>query len=449
LSDREFHGRFLNLFLLIAMIAVPVAVPAQTPVPPPGTARAITLEEAVAMAQRNALVVIQAHGQVRTSSAATRAAYGAFLPSVTLTAGATHSLSGAGTRIDSNGQIVTIPSDPWSSNAGLSANVALFTGGQRFFDLRQARARQGAADINEDIQQYNAALAAKQQYYNVLAARESQTAAAAQLDQAEQQRRTAIARSNARVATRSDSLRSEIQYRTAQLAVTDARNALETANASLTRAVGSPEPVTAATELPEHPGLAIDDATLRGLALNGPAVQQANADLKAAKAGQKSAWTDYLPSLNATYSRSGSGSGSDPQFASSDFSYTGQLRFSASLPLFDQFQREQRLTQARVEQENAEASLRDARLAAEESVTQLLGAFRSAEERVVSQSATVEAAEEDLRVQQQRYAVGASTLLDVLTSQTQLIQARRDLIRARFDQRIAKAQLEALVGRGL
>ena len=61
----------------------------------------------------------------------------------------------------------------------------------------------------------------------------------------------------------------------------------------------------------------------------------------------------------------------------------------------------------------------------------------------------MEAAEEDLRVQQQRYAVGGSTLLDVLTSQTQLNQARRDLIQARYDQRVAKAQLEALVGRDL
>ena len=69
--------------------------------------------------------------------------------------------------------------------------------------------------------------------------------------------------------------------------------------------------------------------------------------------------------------------------------------------------------------------------------------------RVISQQATVEAAEEDLRVQQQRYAVGGSTQLDVLTSQTQLDQARRDLIRARYDQRVAKAQLEALVGRSL
>ena len=42
-----------------------------------------------------------------------------------------------------------------------------------------------------------------------------------------------------------------------------------------------------------------------------------------------------------------------------------------------------------------------------------------------------------------------STLLDVLTSQTELDQARRDLIRARYDRRVARAQLEALVGREL
>lgn len=61
----------------------------------------------------------------------------------------------------------------------------------------------------------------------------------------------------------------------------------------------------------------------------------------------------------------------------------------------------------------------------------------------------MEAAEEDLRVQQQRYALGASTLLDLLTSQTTLNQARSDLIAARYDYRVAKAQLEALVGREL
>ena len=217
----------------------------------------------------------------------------------------------------------------------------------------------------------------------------------------------------------------------------------------MTRTIGSPEPVTAAADIGERPGLALEDASLRQLAESGPAVQQSKALLDAAKAAQRSAWTDYIPSLSASYSRTGSGSGNAPELASSDFSYSGSLRFTATLPLFNQFQREQRITQAKADQEVAEAALRDARLGATENVTTQLGAFRSAEERVTSLSASLDAAEEDLRVQQQRYAVGASTLLDVLTSQTQLNQARSDLIRARYDLRIAKARLEALVGREL
>ena len=59
------------------------------------------------------------------------------------------------------------------------------------------------------------------------------------------------------------------------------------------------------------------------------------------------------------------------------------------------------------------------------------------------------AATEDVRVQQQRYTLGASTLLDLLTSQSTLDAARSALIQARQDFRVARAQLEALVGREL
>ena len=73
----------------------------------------------------------------------------------------------------------------------------------------------------------------------------------------------------------------------------------------------------------------------------------------------------------------------------------------------------------------------------------------TAQQQVAIQAASVSAALEDLRVQQRRYELGASTLLEVLTSQTQLDQARTALIRARYDYRVAKAQLEALIGRDL
>jgi outer membrane protein len=413
--------------------------------------RAITLEEAVALAQKNALVVVQAEGQQRSSAADVRAAYASFLPSLSVSAGANRRLpsTGATTRLE-NGQFVTLTPDPWASNIGLSASVVLFDGGQRFFDLRQARARVEAAKANGVTQRFGAILTAKQAYFNVLAARESESAARAQLDQAEQQRRVAIARVKARNATRSDSLRAEIQWRGARLAVTQAANDLSSANAALARAVGSPEPVTAAeADSLGPPVLAVDDSTLRVLAMNGPAVSQAVATLSAARNAKKSSWTGYLPALSASYSRNGNGAGDPLSLGATDYDYAGALRLSLTLPIFNQLQRESQVVQADVAQDIAEASLRDARLAADQNFTQTLGAFRTAGEQVASDLATLDAAIEDLRVQQQRYAVGGSVLLDVLTSQTQLDQARRDLVRARYDQRVAKAQLEALVGREL
>ena len=62
---------------------------------------------------------------------------------------------------------------------------------------------------------------------------------------------------------------------------------------------------------------------------------------------------------------------------------------------------------------------------------------------------SVVAAEEDLRVQQERYRLGASTIVDVLTSQEALNQAEVDVVVARFDYLRAKASLEALIGRNL
>jgi outer membrane protein len=427
-----------------ALMLVPAVAGAQV------EPRPITLQEALDLARRNAPAVVRAHGEERSATAGVRSAYGAFIPNLSLTAAATRGYPG-GTRAttDVNGQVI-VTSEPWSYNTGLGASVQLFAGGRRFFDVRQAKARDAAADVGIVSEEFNAMLNTKEQFFNVLAARESQVAAAAQLEQAEQQRKTSVALARARQTTRSDSLRAEIQLRNAQLAVADARNTLDIANASLTRTIGVDELVTASTSAQDSlsEALALADPELMSMAERGPLVRQSESLLRAARAANAAPWTDYLPSANLSYNRSGSTSDQDLTIPD-NLRYTGALRLSLSVPIFDQFQREERHVNTDVAQDNAEASLRDARLAAREGVVRWLGTYRVADERVRAQIATVEAAQEDLRVQQQRYAVGGSTLLDVLASQTQLNQARRDLIQARLDQRVAKAQLEALVGRNL
>jgi outer membrane protein len=402
------------------------------------------------MAQKLSPQIVQAEGSVRTANASVRSAYGAFLPSLSLTAGATRQFpSGAGgTRIE-NGQVITLASEPWSYSGGLGANVDLFGGGRRFFDLQQAHQDVVAARAAQVTQRYDVTLAVKQQFFNVLAARESEDAARAQLDQAVQQKRAAVLRVRSKVATRSDSLRADIQVREAQLALLGAQRDLTVANAGLTRAVGAEAPVTASTEALPPLTLSLEDDALRHSAAQGPSVQQARANLSSASALRRGSWAGYLPTVSASYGRNASGTDPNFGFGTDDYNYSGSFRLSMSLPVFDRFQREADVTRAKVSEANAKAALRDAELAANQTLAQALGAFRVAGQQVEAQAASVAAAEEDLRVQQQRYAVGGSTLLDLLTSQTQLTQARQALIRARYDQRVAKAQLEALVGRDL
>jgi outer membrane protein len=125
------------------------------------------------------------------------------------------------------------------------------------------------------------------------------------------------------------------------------------------------------------------------------------------------------------------------------------VSLNVNFPFFNQGAREEQIVRSRVTENNAQALLRDTRLAAQQQLTQYLSAFRTAQQRVEIQLASVAAADEDLRVQQRRYELGASTFLDVLSSQVTLNQARSALIQARFDARVAKAQIETLTGKDM
>ena len=410
-------------------------------------ARPISLDDAVRMAQRNAPSAIQAAGTTRANAAAVRTAYMAFIPSLSVSSGATKN---GGDRFDTQGNLVPFTGAAWSYSTGMTANLQLFDGGNRLFELRAAKANVNAAESNEVLQQFNVALNVKQQYYAVLAARESEAAARAQLEQATEQLKTSSAKVAAGASTKSDSLRSVIQVGNAQLALIQARNNLNVANASLTRLVATPFVVTASPEdSSQSMTLDTDSITIANLALRGPAVRQAEESFGAARANVRGSLTSYLPTVSINYNRGGNGTDSRFGWGDNRYAYSETMRFNLQFPFFNQGSREETIVRSRVAEDNAEAQLRDTRLLAQQQLTQYMSTFRSAEQRVQIQLASVAAAEEDLRVQQRRYELGASTFLDVLNSQVTLNQARAALIQARFDARVAKAQIETLTGKDL
>lgn len=452
---------------LAALVAPVSPAAAQKPVPEPAdsavavarfvptdSAVPITLDEAIRRARQNAPAAISARGAERANRAAVRSAYGALLPNVNVSLGGARQFTdpNSRTRINSQtGATETLAPEPWSYNDGLSLNMTLFNGGQSLYDIQTAKANVASAEASGVSQEFQVALDVSQQFYNALAARESEDAAQGQLELAQQQLRYSSIRVQSGAATKSDSLRSLIQLGNAQLALLTAQTNLRAADASLTRMIGSDVTVTAApadTVLPPLDSLALDTASLSRLADNGPAVRQARSALAAARASRRASRAPYLPTVTAGYSRSGSGIGKFG-LSSDPFTYGGRLNFSVSYPLFNGFSRETQVVRADVAEDNAAAALRDTRLAARQLLVQNLDLLRTAQQRVSVQEISVAAANEDLRVQQLRYNAGASTLLDVLTSQNQLSQAETALIQARFDARVARARLEALIGQRL
>lgn len=422
---------------------------ASTPVVPPG-ARVVTLTEAVQLARKNAPQTVQARGAERTSRAAVRSAYGAFVPNITASVGSVRSFTGTGTttRVGQNGERLTILGDTWTFSNALGFSAELFNP-NRFSNLRAAKADVTTALESQEVQNYAVALNVEQQFFAVLAARESEDAARVQLAQAEQQLAASRRKVVAGTVTASDSLRSATAVATARLALITAQTQQRDANATLTRLTGSPTPVVAASNDPAIAALdtvRLDSAAIVARALQGPDVSQARAALAAAGARRSSARAAYLPNITASYSRGGSGLDSRFGFGNQPFPYSGQLRLALNYPIFNQFTREQQVAQATVIETNAAATLRDIRLAAQQLAVQYLDALQLGQQQIAVQTAAITAAQEDLRVQQQRYELGLSTIVDVLTAQAALNQARVSLIAGRNTVRLAAARIEALVG---
>jgi outer membrane protein len=409
-------------------------------------AHPISLDEAVRLARQNSPTTIQSRGSLRVGGLTVTSALSQFLPSVGVSASAHNSSSASFFQ----GQFVAYTGPPWSYSKGYGASLALFDGGRRWFNYRAAQATQSANVENDVLAQYNVALSVKQQYYAVLAAREFEAAAERQLEQAEQDLRVSSARMSAGAAMRSDSLRSAIAVGTARLAIITAQSNLLVANASLTRLVASPVPVTAvAADTSEVPRIELDSADLGRLAENGPGVRQAVASLEASRSARRASLTSYLPSVSANYSYSTNTASADYNWGGGPAATSTGYGFSLGFTIFDNFGRELNVMTATVAEENADATLRDTKLAARQNLATYVAAFRTAVQTIELQLLQVAFAEEDLRTYQSRYALGASALLDVLTSQTSLDNQRAALINARLQARTAKAQLEALVGRDL
>jgi outer membrane protein TolC len=407
----------------------------------------LTLEEAIARANRVQPGVIQAGGNVRNAQARQRSATGAFLPNLTLSGSRGENFS-EGQQLDpSTGQFTTSGTSTGSAGATVSSSVDLFAGFRRSGEKRAAGANRNAADAGLENVRYQQQLTTTNQFFDVLAAEQLTRVREASVRRAEEQLKVAVAKLQAGRGIRPDSLRSVVTLGNAQLQLVNAQTQLATAQANLGRLVGEDGPVGAVDDSNLYTMLpAMDAAVLRAEALErSPSVKAVEASAAAARAAVQVSKAGYFPTLSLSGSASLNGSSRN----SYTFLQSRSVSLGMNWPIFNRFQREQGIVTSQTALDNAEASAGESRRQVLASMTAAIASLEAARLRIGISSTSVLAAREDLRVQQERYRLGAATIVDVLTSQEALNQAEVDAVTARFDYVRARAQISALIGRNL
>jgi outer membrane protein len=491
--------RTLVLALAVSAMA-PGAIRAQASTAPSGAL--LTLDEAITLARRNNPVYLATANNRRTADAAVRSAKGALLPSADASFSGRYQQSGQQVvqGLSFNSSSSTVQS---AYSLGLSYRVNRST----FLTPKAAMANREAvdADINGSAEQLRATVT--QQYLSVLQAQARSALQDTLVKTAQAQLDLATAKVQVGSGTSLDIRRAEVALGQTQVALLRERNNVEIEKLRLYQQMGvaQPDTVQLVTDFPIltpnfNLSALLDDARRQNPAITALRARErsANLDVDVAKSAYtptlslSTGWggnsyqytnSDYLVSqtqqgllqqqtqcFQADSIRTAVGLASancnGPKYqlttAQADAIRSANSQFpfkfnrapfgigaQLTLPIFDNFAREERVQQAAVAKDDAIYNVKAKDLAMTADVTQAYRTLQTAIQTVALQEQTASKAKEELAFAEERYKVGASTFLDVVTSRGSYEQALIDRVNAVYDYHKAFAALENAVGHPL
>jgi outer membrane protein TolC len=181
--------------------------------------------------------------------------------------------------------------------------------------------------------------------------------------------------------------------------------------------------------------------------LHQPALLASEVGVEAANHALKASRARYLPTLGgyADYAWSSSTN----NYGDDDDSWKSSSGYGLSLSwnVFDGFAREQSVTAAKINRNNSLArSSENRNLVTLEIKKAFLNIDKTRLQQSVAQE-NVDAATEDLKITEEKYNLGAATILDLLDAQVSLKSAQVLHIQAGFDLNLAVASLENAMGK--
>ncbi len=317
-----------------------------------------------------------------------------------------------------------------------------------WFSLAAVSADKARAHLDVIGSEQDLILSVKSAYYLYLAAVQKVTVDTQAVARSKEQLKLIQSKFDLGSASKSDVLKQKVLAGNDRLSLLASQNAVSTTRATLAYTIGidPTSDVEFSTDytVREYDGT-LDDAMNVGLA-SKPSLLAARKSFDAARHRVRAQWAEYLPTLAGSASLSTSSGTQGDTLAYKFSSDSRSIGISLSWNIFDGFLRERNVASAKITRNNAWAQLADERnLTASTIQSAYLEIKRLKEQKSVAQE-NVDAASEDLKITQEKYNLGAATILDLLNAQVSLTTAQVSLIGADFDLNLAIAKLENAMG---
>lgn len=393
----------------------------------------LTLGDVIDLALRNNPVTRVSWAQARAAAAEYGSTRGAFLPTITgsATASRTRSVPVNGGRSIERTQV----------NPGLTLSYLLLDFGGRAGTIDEARQNLFAADLAHNATIQNVVLQVETAYFTYMANTALLGAERSAIAEARANLSSAQQRDSVGLATIADVLQARTALSQEELNLESIQGSLQTARGNLAAAMGIPANVSydlgpLSSAVPVRTVSVTVDSLIADAIARRP-------DLAAARAAAAAAAADVRVTRSAAFPALTFGSTAGRTYADPNIYGGGSYGVSlgVSVPIFTGFSQQYNVAAARA---RADAASAQADILRQQVTTQVFTSYyglQTAGQRVATADALLASAEQSEQVAAGRYREGVGSIIDLLTAQSALANARAQQVQSRWQWYTALAQL--------
>lgn len=406
------HNRML-LVVFITLFALPFSATAKESAQ---TNQVLSLEQAVAIALKNSPGLNQQVNTVKSASITVSQRQADFYPDLSLSASGSEDLD---------------------MNVKLSTSVNLFNGFGDIAELQSSELHLEAELENLSQEEQTLVFETISQFIQVLTNQELISVEEMNLEENTTLLERITAFHKAGNIPLSDLYQQQAETKQAELDLLEAQNNLKSSKLYLMQTIGMiptdlytlspPDFTQLSLELPDEE---IDRLTLLALENRSDMKAQkrqldaADQQISGAKAGRYPT-VDLVAALATDYS--------DSRGESMDENLDSTIGVTLSLSLFDRFETRNSTAQAQIEKRNEQLTLQEKKLQVSLEVAQAIQNLQKAQKTIGVVESKLTHASRALQSYQERYRVGASTLVELTQARTQYVTAAFDQVQAKYD----------------